>query len=251
MSLDDFNGCKFINFKNKSGNYHILNLLNNKIYFGSAKNLYSRMTTHYSLLNLNKHHNKHLQNAWNKYGEENFKFFVNQIIEDGENVLEREQFNIDLFKQYKPELLYNINPIAGSLLGFKHSEETRKKMSEHSAKNNLGKPMSEDAKKKLSETNLGKKHSEESKIKMSISRKGKPKPESFKEKIKGENNIKAKLTELDVINIKLRMLTETNMSKIAREFGIGTTQIYRIRDKEQWGWVDIPEELLCQQAGDL
>jgi group I intron endonuclease len=40
------------------------------------------------------------------------------------NLLEREQFYFDLFK---PTL--NINKIAGSTLGFKHSEETRLLMS--------------------------------------------------------------------------------------------------------------------------
>ena len=60
----------------KSGIYQILNKLNNKIYVGSAVNLSNRWSTHKCKLKQNKHGSPILQNAWNKYGEDAFKFEV-------------------------------------------------------------------------------------------------------------------------------------------------------------------------------
>ena len=60
----------------KSGIYKILNIINNKIYIGSAVNIDRRWSEHKSLLTNNKHHSKYLQNSFNKYGTENFLFEV-------------------------------------------------------------------------------------------------------------------------------------------------------------------------------
>lgn len=57
-------------------------------------------------------------------------------------------------------------------LGFKHSDETKRKMSE-AWKNRT---ISEETKKKIGDANRGKKHSEESRRKMSESRKGRKSP---------------------------------------------------------------------------
>lgn len=149
-----------------SGIYLITNTINNKHYIGSAVSFEGRWTKHKSLLNLNKHKNKHLQNAVNKYGIDNFKFEILYTCSK-EELLHYEQIYMDL---WKPE--YNILKIAGSSLGYKHTEETLAK---------LRKPKSDEHKKKLSEACKGrtssfkgkthteenkKKHSEVMKIKM-------------------------------------------------------------------------------------
>ena len=54
--------------------YKIENLVNGKIYIGSTVNYKRRCYQHKTLLNNNKHGNPYLQNAWNKYGKDNFKF---------------------------------------------------------------------------------------------------------------------------------------------------------------------------------
>lgn len=70
------------------------------------------------------HVNSHLQNAYDKYGNDSLEFEIIEYIEIDDNIketlLEREQFWIDTVN---PE--YNILPIAGSTLGFKHTEETK------------------------------------------------------------------------------------------------------------------------------
>ena len=91
------------------GIYKIRNLINNKIYVGSTKNIKARWAKHKALLRHNKHQNTHLQNAWNKYGEGAFVF---EVIEECriENLISREQFFIN---SLNPD--YNQTAIAGKV----------------------------------------------------------------------------------------------------------------------------------------
>jgi len=108
----------------KSGIYKILNKQNNKFYIGSAVDLKSRKREHYYELKNNKHHSKYLQRSYNKYGDSSFSF---EIIENCniDCLLSKEQYYLDLLN---PE--YNSCKKAGSMLGFKFTEESKKKMSE-------------------------------------------------------------------------------------------------------------------------
>lgn len=56
--------------------YKIRNITNNKFYVGSTHDSRERFRTHRTQLRGNKHHCKHLQASWNKYGEDFFKFEV-------------------------------------------------------------------------------------------------------------------------------------------------------------------------------
>ena len=154
--------------------YQIRNLINNKIYIGSAINFSKRCYNHRALLRKNKHHSKHLQSSWNKYGEENFVFEILEKIEDKNKLIEREQFYLDNSKSWDDKIGYNMNKSANSRLGTKWTNEQKMKMK------NYGKPMyfkgkihSLESKEKNRQAHLGKPHSEITKIKMSISRMGK------------------------------------------------------------------------------
>lgn len=57
--------------------------------------------------------------------------------------------------------------------GYRHTDEAKKKISEASKRNNIGKKVSEATKEKLRQANLGKKYSEDTKRKLSEIRKGK------------------------------------------------------------------------------
>lgn len=61
------------------GIYKIRNVTNQKFYVGSSNDTKDRFRKHRTLLRKGKHHCKHLQAAWNKYGEECFRF---EVIED-------------------------------------------------------------------------------------------------------------------------------------------------------------------------
>lgn len=148
----------------KSGIYLIKNIINNKVYVGSAVNIDIRWRKHKKLLKEKKHHSKHLQSAWNTYGEQNFKFEIIEEVRNLQHLLAYEQVYLDYYKSYQNENGYNTCKIAGSRYGIKCSEQTKKKISE--AKHNI----SEQTRQKLREANkgrwLGRKHSEESRKKM-------------------------------------------------------------------------------------
>ena len=59
-----------------SGIYYIQNIVTKQLYIGQSKNLKKRKRRHLSELRNNSHPNKHLQQSFNKYGEQNFKFKV-------------------------------------------------------------------------------------------------------------------------------------------------------------------------------
>lgn len=118
---------KFLTDKTfKSGVYKITNILNKKCYVGSTTGLLkNRCSNHNTKLNHNKHENIHLQNAWNKYGKENFEFSLLELC-SVDKTLEREQYYIDILH---PE--YNIIQFAGGgIKGYKHSEKTKLIISE-------------------------------------------------------------------------------------------------------------------------
>lgn len=115
--------------KNKSGIYQIRNLVNGKLYIGSAVNLYDRKSQHFSDLKYGKH-NDRFQNSYNFHGKDNFIFEVIEFVEDENKLIECEQYWMDRFEVYKRDKGYNINPIAGRP---PNTEETRKKMSKNHA----------------------------------------------------------------------------------------------------------------------
>lgn len=89
------------------GVYKITNLFNNKIYFGSSRDMEHRLKTHKKNLEGNKHPNYHLQDSWNKYGEENFKFEVYSVIEN-EDINKVEENLIEKHRTYNRNLGYNL-----------------------------------------------------------------------------------------------------------------------------------------------
>lgn len=112
-------GTPYAALKGRSGVYAILNTTSNRVYVGSAVDLYERYLTHLSKLRGGCHHNRYLQNAFRKHGVGAFVF---QVLENVpcEDVLVREQHWMDLHP-----LKYNFCQVAGSWAGNKHSTETK------------------------------------------------------------------------------------------------------------------------------
>jgi len=112
------------------GIYGIRNLNNEKIYVGSSIDFEKRILEHKDSLNKNCHHNILLQRSWNKYGESSFVFFLLEKCEKN-CLIEEEQYWMDFYNSYNPYKGYNINPTAGSRLGSKHTDDSKKLMSDY------------------------------------------------------------------------------------------------------------------------
>jgi len=155
------------------GIYIITNIKNNKIYVGSTKNFERRFYYHINYLKNNKHSNQHLQYAFNLDGEKSFVYSLLEKCED-ENLVEREEYYINLLNACDAKFGYNINSKGDrppSWLGKHHKEETKEKIRNA----NIGKVCSDYVKEIASKTHKGKKLSDEQII-------------FLKEKFKGDKN---------------------------------------------------------------
>lgn len=173
----------------QTGIYAILNFVSNKIYVGQAFNIQKRWKNHRIGLRLDQHTNRYLQSAYNKDGQFSFIFY---LLEECtiEELDVREQYWMDFYNSANREFGYNLSPTAGkSQLGFKHSPETidawskqrkGKKRSEEAKaaikagwiKRKEAGPVSEETKRKLSESHTGYKASEQTKVTMSAKKIG-------------------------------------------------------------------------------
>lgn len=196
-------------FASKTGIYVIENMVNNKKYVGQTDERFIRRYWHHKcLLNNNKHHNKKLQNSWNKHGKENFKFYVVHELGEEDSLNELEIMFIKWFNSI--ENGYNIQTGGqDEKLNTYISEETRKRVGQINR-----------------ERMIGTKHSEETKEKMSKNR-------------TGSKNSFSKLTEDDVVIIKTLLRDGESPIKVARMFNITYGNIKHIRSEKTWKHVKI------------
>ena len=141
------------------GIYQITNRVNGKMYIGSAKCLKERWQEHRKQLINNSHHSLHLQRAWNKHGSDAFEFSILKLCETSDGLLGLEQGFLDTVRPWDKKIGYNICPVAGSMLGFKHSPETKAKMSDAKkgkVGNRLGQEVSLETRQKISGSKKGK-----------------------------------------------------------------------------------------------
>jgi len=146
-----------------------------------------------------------------KYGYSSFRLEILEYC-DPMDAVKREQDYIDLLA---PE--YNILKIAGSLLGYKHSEETLKKF--------RNRKHSEQSKKLMSEINLGKNnprfgktHTEETKALLRAARLGKVLSESAKTKMSVDKGTAIKVFDKEM------NVTSTFSSITRAAEGLGVTR---------------------------
>lgn len=101
----------------KRGIYSITNKINNKKYIGStAKSFKARFTQHKSKLVTGHHHCSHLQNAYNKYGGENFVFRIEEIMSDCSNIRDVEKDYILKYSSVTDGYNENPNPDCSPML---------------------------------------------------------------------------------------------------------------------------------------
>jgi group I intron endonuclease len=166
------------------GIYKIENKINSKVYVGQVCRVKGgfeeRYEEHGRLLNANRHYNRYLQNAWNKYGSINFSFKILETINDIDKLDDREQYWLDLTWEYN----YNICPIAGrTCRGRKHTEDTKSKIGDANRK----RVWTKESRKKLSNSQKNRKMSDETRLKMKLSHEGKIHSQKTKDKIAKAN----------------------------------------------------------------
>jgi group I intron endonuclease len=164
----------------KSAIYGILNLINGKIYIGSAVEVLNRLRTHKARLNLNKHPSKHLQGAWNEYSGLAFEFVILEYVNDKADLIEREEIWIELMDATNPKCGYNKRKIPTSNLGLKlgpASDARKKRMSELFT----GRKYSAEAIENMAAAQRGKKYSAETRAKVSAAGR---RPSSDEKKLK-------------------------------------------------------------------
>lgn len=215
------------------GIYRIKNLINNKVYIGQSNDLTNRNRNHFYWLGRNEHHNEHLQKSYNKYGKENFIF---EVLEETENLNERELFWLNENGGLNSVLNYNLkNPLTNGWSEYVRIGHTKTMTGENNP--NYGNSWNQEQKDNLSkqkkgltlEDVLGKEKADKVKLKMSKSQKGRKHPEDVKEKIRqanigdknpaygkgdrqvGENNPFYGKTHSDNVRLKL---SEINKGKI-------------------------------------
>lgn len=80
--------------------YRIYSACNNRSYIGITCDLRRRKREHFGDLKAGKHHNAHLQNAYNQYGSQAFTWYVVESINDDADIKSREKYWIAHFDSY-------------------------------------------------------------------------------------------------------------------------------------------------------
>lgn len=111
------------------GLYKLVNKATGQCYVGQSQRCKKRIKEHFRLLRWNKHTNPHLQNAYNKYGADNF---YGAIEVEVLNLSELDQLENAFLKGdawFEEPTIYNIADFAKApMRGKTHSEEVRKRI---------------------------------------------------------------------------------------------------------------------------
>ena len=146
------------------GIYKIVNKINNKYYVGSSYDIIHRFYLHKLNLKNCRHCNDKLQNAWNKYGAENFDFIIIDRVENRDTLLDVEQKYLNNAFLEKDKV-YNINFLVDKV---NYTDEVRKKISLSSK----GRKHSLETIKKIINSNKTRVYSSETREKIGDSHKG-------------------------------------------------------------------------------
>ena len=222
------------------GIYALRNTINNKRIVGSSVNIEARWSHYKCELRQGKYENDYLQKSWNKYGEDSFIFEIINLC-DKDNLKEFEDYYIIAFDTMNRDRGYNLQPADRRKGSFRHSEETKKKMSEskkgkpghkhtevHKAYMRMvstGKRLSVEARQKISNARLGKRNipigfrrSEESNRKQSLSMMGKPAWNKGKTNIYSQETIEKIKKGRQVQTLIMQLRKESQF--LAQELGV-------------------------------
>lgn len=117
------------------GIYKIVNKATGTCYVGQSQRVKKRVKEHFRLLESEKHPNPRLQNAYNKYGKQNFEWFLEAECEQTEDLDKIEEAFLSGNACFDEPIVYNIANFAKApMRGKKHTEATREKIKQAIAK---------------------------------------------------------------------------------------------------------------------
>jgi group I intron endonuclease len=139
--------------------YRIVRVGTEDCYVGQTKCLRSRKARHLGQLRRDEHHSIHLQRVYNKNGEDSLAFEVLEVIDPSTSKDVRAEMEMKWMKAC--DSIYNMQRASTTALGYKHTEETKRKMSlaKLGNKNAVGAIPSEEKRKAHSEFMKGKQFS--------------------------------------------------------------------------------------------
>lgn len=126
---------EFSKYNNKAGIYKWENKINHKCYIGQSINLGSRLRHHFYNIKY-KRYNNPLYRAIDKYGIDNFDITVLEIVENSDTTKSDldvlEVLYIETYNSYGKTGYNQTKGGDGGILGYKFTDEQRKKVSEYS-----------------------------------------------------------------------------------------------------------------------
>ena len=129
-----------------SGVYRITNIYNGKSYIGISNDIENRWKNEIRGDTINKGEKSLIEFAIRKYGEDCFYFEILEELEEESDRLEAEKMFIKRYNTKAPNG-YNLTDGGEGRCGFKHSDDTKRKMREA----HKGKRPSDEARRKMSE----------------------------------------------------------------------------------------------------
>lgn len=140
--------------------YKIRNVVNGNYYIGSTVDSRKRFWAHRKDLRLGQHVCVHLQRAWNKYGEDCFKFEIVEQLDSKEALFPAEQRWLD--EHFGKEYCYNVAAHADAPMRDAspelraHLAEKTKAWLERDGHPRLGVSLTKEEKQKISQERVGK-----------------------------------------------------------------------------------------------
>lgn len=178
-----------------------------------------------------------IRRSIHKYGKENFKKEILEIIKDPEILNYSETLWISRCGTLKPNG-YNILPEGGNFKGYTFTEEDKYKIGSA----NRGKELSQKHKDSISRSNKGNKHSDETKMKMSKKRKGVPHNKEWNIK-KGLGNKGKKIPES-----QKELLSKVHKGN---KYWLGKKHTEETKNKLREAWVKRREKIKSEKKSDI
>lgn len=250
--------------RKKQGIYSITIEANNSIYIGQSVDIMNRWSSHRSCLRQGHHQNSRVQRVFDKYGEASLSFAVVENCAKPttpEHLTDREEWWITHFKALG-KIILNQRIVVSSNFGFKHTLESRQKLSRALT----GRKLSADRVEAMRQRQLGTKHSPETRAKMSASQKARPHPSpeqcaAISKRQKGRkmsesscrkmseirtgvkrgphsDNHKAKIGNANAGKFSLvspsgERVEVSNLCKFCRENGLDQAHLYKVKSGQQ------------------